>query len=158
MTETRKIGYAAKTEVPVERSRLNIEKMLTKFGATGFGSAWQEGREMLFFACRGLHIRFTFEPIDPSEYERRSNGNPRGKASTEAAVAQAHRTRWRELELLLKAKLVAIECGIRTFEEEFLPDVVMANQQRASEWMLPQLQLTAFAQKMPPMLPGYKEE
>lgn len=56
------------------------------------------------------------------------------------ASDQAARQRWRALLLCLKAKLEAVECGITTFEEEFMAHIVMPDGSTFGKWAGPQLQ------------------
>ena len=96
--------YAARTAVPVDKTRVEIEKVIRRYGATGFVSGWQNDDVRLEFLCRGRHIRFIMK---------------------EPAVEQAKRQKWRSLLLLVKAKLEAVDAKITTFEEAFLGDIVM---------------------------------
>ncbi|MBI2798928.1 MAG: hypothetical protein HYX63_01375 [Gammaproteobacteria bacterium] len=73
--------------------------------------------------------------------------------TTEQIEQQAVRQRWRALNLVIKAKLEAVESGISVFEEEFLAHIVMPNNQRVGQWMLPQIAAAYSSGKMSPMLP-----
>lgn len=42
-------------------------------------------------------------------------------------MEQAHRQKARALLLVIKAKLESVESGVETFEQAFLPNVVMAD-------------------------------
>jgi hypothetical protein len=54
-------------------------------------------------------------------------------------VEQEERTRWRSLLLVIKAKLEAVESSIATFEEEFMAQIVLPNQQTVGQWVLPEV-------------------
>jgi|AACY02.16.fsa_nt_gi hypothetical protein len=54
----------------------------------------------------------------------------------------------------IKAKLEAVEAGIVTFEEEFLPQTVLPDGSRVNEWAQPQMEQAYLEGKMPPLLPG----
>jgi hypothetical protein len=96
--------YASQTRVPTDKTRIEIERAVKRYGATGFVSGWQNDRIRIEFICRGRHIRMTM---------------------AEPAVDQAKRQKWRALLLLVKAKLEAVDAKISTFEEAFLADIVM---------------------------------
>jgi hypothetical protein len=96
--------FAATTQVPVERTKAEIEKLVRKYGAKGFGVGWQGDRAQVSFVAHERHIRFTI--IVPQ-------------------AAQAQRSRWRTLLLLVKAKLEAVDAKVVTFEEAFVGDIVM---------------------------------
>jgi hypothetical protein len=96
--------YAARTRVPVEQTRTEIERLVKRYGASGFVSGWQGVNARVGFLCQNRHIRFTVTvPEQP----------------------QAARQKWRALLLLVKAKLEAVDAGIATFEEAFVGDIVM---------------------------------
>jgi hypothetical protein len=98
--------YAARTTVPPERSRSEIESVIKRYGATGFNSGWQGEDVRVEFLCKDRHIRFVMR-------------EPQGE--------QAKRQKWRALLLLVKAKLEAVDAKIVTFEEAFLSDIVMSD-------------------------------
>ncbi len=96
--------FAARTRVPVEKTRLDIERLVKRYGAAGFGSGWQGSTARIEFVCQNRHIRFT---VQVPEQE------------------QAARQKWRALLLLVKAKLEAVDAKIASFEEAFVGDIVM---------------------------------
>ncbi|MFN7930906.1 MAG: hypothetical protein U0Y68_23875 [Blastocatellia bacterium] len=63
------------------------------------------------------------------------------RTSTQAYEAweQATRQKWRALALVIKAKLEAVESGITTIEQEFLPFIVAADGRTVGEHLIPQL-------------------
>jgi hypothetical protein len=71
----------------------------------------------------------------------------------DAAWEQACRQRWRALALVVKAKLEAVECGISTFEEEFLAWMMLPDGSTVGDRMLPQLETAYRTGQMPPLLP-----
>lgn len=124
--------YAVSTEVSVERSRAEIERVLDRYGARGFAYAKEGSRAMIGFRVldtdgRVLGVRMYLPLPDPADDQFALT--PTGKArSREAALAgweQACRSRWRALLLVVKAKLEAVDAGISTIEREFLPDLIM---------------------------------
>ena len=97
--------YASRTKVPSDKTRMDIERLVKKYGAKGFASGWHEGRAQVQFFAHNRHVRFT--------------------VSTANATAVQERERWRALLLLVKAKLVAVDAKIATFEEAFVGDIVL---------------------------------
>jgi hypothetical protein len=83
---------------------VEIERLVRKYGAKGFASAWQGQSARVEFLCHDRHIRLTV---------------------TVPESAQAEREKWRALLLLVKAKLVAVDAKIASFEEAFFSDIVM---------------------------------
>lgn len=122
------MAYAQNTEVPSDRSRAEIEKILQRYGADDFAYATNRERAMIAFAVHDRNIRFTV-PL-PDRNSREFTMTPTGKfqrtaAEAEKAYEQAVRQKWRALALMVKAKLEAVESGIVTFEQEFMPHIVL---------------------------------
>lgn len=133
--------YAEGTTVSTERSRLELEKLLRRFGASAFGYWWEHGAEQVAFTIAGRNVRITV-PIPEAESEL-FTVTPGGKRRSEAAALEAYaaevRRRWRSLLLVIKAKLAAVDDGISTLDREFLADVVLATGETFGEWIAPQL-------------------
>lgn len=123
-------GYAFDTSVPVDRSKQQIEALLSKHGADGFHTGWQSPRgddpgwDAIEFLWKQKTIRFRLA---------------RPTMRPGAALDQKNRQRWRVLHLVIKAKLEAVEAGVVTFEEEFLPFIVTANGRTVFEVLQPRL-------------------
>jgi len=146
--------YAANTEVSSELSRLEIERVLIRYGADGFAYANDGQRAMIAFRLDGRQIRFVLPLPDKEEYrytpERRQQ---RTDKAWNDAWQQACRQRWRALLLVIKAKLEACECGISSVEDEFMANVVLPSGQTVGDFMAPQIE-RAYALGAPPaMLP-----
>lgn len=136
--------YAAKTAVPVERSRAEIERVLERYGADAFMYGWNDKGAAIQFRAHGKHVRFEL-PL-PARDDKRFTHYRRGAyhyARTEDAARkeweQACRQRWRALTLVVKAKLEAVDAGITVFEDEFLAHIVLPDGQTAGEWLRPQI-------------------
>lgn len=136
--------YAQDTKVPVERSRGEIERNLIRFGASGFGYGWTaSGREQVGFTYENKQVRILVP--SPSKEDYRS----------EDAFQKERRRRWRSLGMIVKAKLVAVDDGITTFEHEFLSYFVMPNGMTIGEAVIPRLNAAAHEGKLPPLLEGH---
>lgn len=146
--------YAQKTEVPAERSRAEIERLLVRYGATAFQYGWEDNRAAVGFRIEGRYVRILMPMPHPSESETTGAGRMRSESATMRAHEQAVRQRWRALVLIIKAKLEAVASGISTIEREFMADVVMPNNQTVGQWLAPQIEAAYTSGKMPPLLPG----
>jgi len=150
--------YAAKTKVDVDQTKIEIQKLLVKYGATGFAIAWMDGTESVAFEIAHWRIRFSFPELTPDDVRKDATGRERSPAhlvggTVKSALEQAKRARWRELLLLIRAKLVAIENGVTTVEEEFHAHIILPNGQTMHEWATPYLKHAYLEGQMPPMLP-----
>jgi len=155
--------YAAKTTVDVTKTKMEIEKLLTKQGATGFMIGWVGGLESVAFELDSLRIRFSFPEVTEGDVAHDSLGRPRSSANlkggtVKTAMEQFHRTRWRELLLLIRAKLVAVESGIVTVESEFHSNIILPDGRTFGEWSAPYLKNAYLTGELPPMLPPASNE
>lgn len=138
--------YAATTTVPVEQSRAEVEKVLTRWGATSFAYGWDQNRSLIEFTTHNRRVRFVLplpDPKDPefTEYRRGDWGavQRRTPDSARKLWEQACRQRWRALVLVIKAKLEAVEVGISEFESEFLANIVTFDGRTIGQVLVPQL-------------------
>jgi hypothetical protein len=152
--------YAARTEVAPERSRAEIEHLLAQAGASGFLYGWHEQRAVLGFSLHARKYRFVLELPDRSDrrfthtaHKQRYQQQQRTKEAAEKAYQQEVRRAWRELALLIKAKLVACASGLVSVEEEFLAYALTPSGQTVSEWLGPQLDDAAAHGQLPLLLP-----
>lgn len=150
--------YAAGTEVTSDRSRLELERLLTAHGATGFAFGWDAGEssQRVMFRLADRMIRLTVHL--PDSTDPTVNRTPTGRARTRTQVAEQLkgelRRRWRSLLLVTKARLVAVEDGVQTLEEAFMADVVLPDGSTVAEWLTPQLDTAYATAEMPSLLPG----
>lgn len=138
------MAYASTTEVPVSRSKANIEDILMKYGAEQFAQIFDSKKAMVQFRADERLIRFTIQLPQQNEYR------------TIKAYDQATRTIWRCLLLCIKAKLESVESGIATFEEEFLAQIVLPDKSTVWDFMKPQIEHAYETGNAPKML-GFTE-
>lgn len=133
--------YAEQTTVPSDRSRAEIERTLTRYGATTFQYGWTDGRAVIGFAMKDRQIRFVLPLPARAEFTKTPTGKDRASSQVTKSHAQAERQRWRALALMVLAKLEAVEAGIVTFEEEFLPHTVLPSGRTVFEEIAPAVSL-----------------
>ncbi len=148
--------YATNTEVSSDRSRAEIEKTLTRYGATGFMYGWSEQSGVVAFEANGRRVKFELPLPDRNadEFTLTPTGRERSESQAEKEYEQSVRQKWRALALVIKAKLEAVEAGITEFDEEFLAHIVLPNQQTVGQWMLPQVEQAYLTGDLPQLLPG----
>jgi hypothetical protein len=156
--------YASETSVSVEKSRAEIERILMRYGASGFFSGFADNQAMVGFqiADRMVKIIMRMPDRDDEEFTHYMHSGTCLKERTRDAALkkweQACRQHWRALALIIKAKLEAVECGISTVEREFLADIVMPDGRSFGEWAHPQVDKMYKGGKMPPLLPGASDD
>lgn len=149
--------YASDTSVDSARSRAEIERTLTRYGATGFMYGWDAERAIVGFVIDGRQVKFALPLPDRTDREfthTPSRGTPRSAAQQEAVYEQAVRQRWRALALVIKAKLEAVASGIVTFEQEFAMHFLLPGGQTIGEQLLPRLPQLYAGADLPALLPG----
>jgi hypothetical protein len=146
--------YAARTDVPADRSRAEIERLLVRYGATAFQYGWEGDVAAIGFKLQDRYVRILLPMPERTDVARSATGKQRSDTSQQRAYEQAVRQRWRALVLIIKAKLEAIASGITTLEREFMADVVMPNNETVGQWLQPQIEAAYQSGRMPPLLPG----
>lgn len=124
--------YASKTTVATSASVEDIRRTVERYGASAFGylteSSPQVSRAAVTFVAHGRQVRIVVDMPDRQDREfthTPSRGAPRDSSAAHAAWEQACRQRWRAVALLVKALLEAVESGIVTFSEAFLPFTIV---------------------------------
>jgi hypothetical protein len=147
--------YAEGTTVTPEKSRGEIERTLTRYGADAFSYGWDGDRAMLAFRASGRMIRFEL-PMPPlADFRYTPSGRrERDHAGMVAEREKAMRQRWRALALVVKAKLEAVEAGISEFEQEFMANIVLPDNTTVGDWMGPQIAEAYERGTMPKLLPA----
>lgn len=153
--------FAESTSVSSEKSRTEIERTLTRYGADGFMYGWADDNAVIAFRMNNRHIKFML-PM-PNQHSKEFTHTPaRGTArSTDEAMRaydQAVRQRWRALALVIKAKLEAVESGITIFDDEFMAHIVLPDGKTIGQFMRPQIESAYADGKMPPLLSHYGGE
>lgn len=145
-------SFAEGTSVPVERSRAELETMLSRAGAGQYGvfNNRDEGFAIVAFTM----LPKGAEPSSLRQYRVRLP-LPKAEAFTKKKIRgymyhctaeeqnklweQACRERWRALVLATKAKLVLIELGVSSFEHEFLADLALPDGGTLGEAIAPRI-------------------
>ena len=95
--------YARNTNVSSELSRLEIEKILIKYGADNFAYATASGKAMICFTMFDRQVKFFLPLPKKEEFRFTPTGRDRTENSQYEAWEQACRQRWRALKLVIQA-------------------------------------------------------
>ena len=154
--------YATETNVQPETSRGEIERTLTKYGATQFMYGWgeHEGLEVAVvgFQAHGRQVRFHLRMPDKNDRQFRVTESGRArtdKGAIEKAYQQAVRQRWRALALTIKALLEAVEVGLVSFEEAFLAHIMLPDGSSVGQQIMPKIADAYENNTMVSLLPNY---
>lgn len=148
--------YAAETTVTVDRSRQEIERILTRYEADE-RLIYQDDKGRVVIQCRvrGRILRFHIE-IPPLEwFQTDETGRFIPPARRRKAQEQEERRRWRVLTILLKAKFETVaDATVTDFDREFGPYMVLPNGETAGDWLAPQIEEAYRTGIMPDTLSG----
>ena len=148
--------YAKETSVSKDRSLAEVERTLTRYGASGFVYAWSGNDAMIGFVVGNRQIRLVIPLPDRNSRQFTHTPErhfPRSKAQAQEAYEQAVRQRWRALALYVKATLEAIEAGIIQFDDAFLSYTALPDGRTGGQWMQPQIEQVYKTGTMPRLLP-----
>lgn len=145
--------YAKNTNVSSELSRIEIEKILVRYGADNFAYATASGKALIGFSLCNRQVKFILPLPKIEDFSLTPTGRQRTDKSQYDAWEQACRQRWRALKLVIQAKLEAVECGISVFEDEFMANIVLPGGQTVGDFMKPQIEAAYETGRLPAMLP-----
>lgn len=122
------MAFAENTSVPVERSIAEIVALVKKAGADRVAQYEERERFVVQFAIADRQVRFQVSLPPMSDMPTRDGRGTLLTAKQRTAKRdQACRQKARALLLVIKAKLESVASGVETFEQAFLPNVVMAD-------------------------------
>lgn len=135
--------YASHTSVPVEKTRIEIERLLARHKARQYGTAvdYETRKARVQFRLADRIVRFVIALPDPARHTR-------------VKVEQLERQRWRALLLVIKAKLESVENAIETFEQAFLAQVVLPDDTTVGDAVQPYIADAYATGRMPRLLTG----
>ena len=139
--------YAEGTTVAAEKTRVEIETLLTRYGASSFGYLVDDGRAAVAFKAKGRRVRLLLpvpseeDPKLAARHGRSIYRNGRYVKIVPPDKIQAEvRRRWRALLLAIKSKLENVASGIETFEEAFLAQILLPGGQTVGEAVAPRIE------------------
>lgn len=140
--------YAKQTAVPIAKSRQEIDQTLRRWGAkqVQWSDDYDGGRAMLRFFWeyeeQAFAARFTIAFLDDTALRDECvDGRTGGFSQTkyDKALKRIGMVEHRELALLIKAIFVAVDAGIISAEEIFLPFLEDDSGSTVAQIVLPQL-------------------
>lgn len=146
--------YALNSNVPPEKTVMQIKALLRKYGAESLTYGETEHKVAFVFMMKGRWIRFVM-PLPSRADAVQAVSNQYGAKGDFNPVKydQLVRSRWRALLLTIQAKLESVESGIETFEQAFMAQIMLPDGRTVSEWASPQIEAAYSNGMMPPMLP-----
>lgn len=131
--------YAEGTEVSVERSITEVKRLILRYGAESFTYQETPGDIKIAFVLSHLGVQMSVEFPDAEKYAFTPTGKRRYDDAKWAEWEKECKRRMRSLAAVIKAKFIAIDDGVATVEQEFLPYIVMHDGRRIGDCLIPQL-------------------
>jgi hypothetical protein len=142
--------YAKNTKVPIERSRIEIEKILKRYGINNFFFGTSPRGDGIGFEYNGRTIKFGIPLPKRNDFKAIQTG--------EQDYKRALRQRYRVLVIALKSKLEMVDIGLTTFEDEFLAQTCLTGGRTVGEALHPQIEKMLQTGDMPNLLPAGQKE
>jgi len=131
--------YAQGTEVSVERSLGEVERILQRFGADSFAYQKKADSTAIAFEIRGLNVMMRVSMPAVKDFLLTDTGRKRTDSAAWSERDKECRRRMRSLSAVIKAKLVAVDDGVATIEQEFLPYIQLPDGTSIGEALIPQI-------------------
>lgn len=150
--------YAKDTTVSVDRSKAEIERLVVKYGAEGYSTAWSKNKARVEFIIGGRHIRMDIALPSPDDkrFQLTETGRSRSSEAAFKDWERECRAVWRRLKLIIHAKLEAVECGDSTYDREFMADIMLPDGRTAGQHVLPAIEEAYNGGKVKALLPAFK--
>jgi hypothetical protein len=148
--------YAHATTTTKTATLAELERVLSKYGCTSFISGTVDGDASIAFQVHGLNVLMRV-PLPDINEKRFTHTPTSGVARHPDKVFDEHqaavRATWRALLLFVKAKLVGVDQGLTTIEQEFLPHILLPGGGTFGDRVIPQIREAYATGHMPPLLP-----
>ena len=105
--------------------------MVMKYGAEEFATVIRKNEALVGFQYKNIRVEMAV-PL-PDKNDKRFRLTPAGRSRRSETQAFTEwdkevRRRWRSLCLVIKALLVGVDDGVLTFEQAFMPYIVIGGQ------------------------------
>lgn len=147
--------FAEDTTVSSDKSRAEIERLVTRYGAISTAFMNSPGRALIMFEAQSRRIVFELPLPDISDAAFALDGrkHKRSPQQRHDVWERACRQKWRALALVIKAKLEAVQSGITEFEDEFLAHIMMPDGLTVGKHIRPNIAAAYAGGSMVPLLP-----
>lgn len=152
--------YAIGTTVSEDRSRVELERVLLKYGCNKLGVMTDLDNDVsvVMFEYNGWPVKMVvpMPSRDDKEFIETETGRERSESVASKAWEQARRQRWRVIVLMVKAKFEAILAGSASFEREFMSYFVLPGGRDVGDEIMDKLLNAKERGELPRALPEFK--
>lgn len=155
MTTPKIRKFAQDTSITQDRTISDIRAVLKRRGTDGFMMGDKPGLAVIGFEHSRRVYRFDLPMPAIEDFRLTPTGTTRGDQAVIKAWTDECNRRFRALLATIKGRMVAVDEGMSTFEEEFALESVLADgKTTVRQYVLPQLDAAYATGKMPPLLPA----
>ncbi len=144
--------FASKTNVDSIKSRMEIERIVLKYGCTQFSYMTKPNAAVIGFKSVDRFVKMELRLPTLAESSVNKVGATMSAKQAQGAWEQQIRQRWRALALVVKAKLESVELGVATFEQEFMPYILLPNGETVGSSVTPLIAQAYSSGKTPQIL------
>jgi hypothetical protein len=131
------VTYARGTEVNVAGSQQEVGRIFMRYGIETYSFGASPGKAVVEFLLGAFPVRVEV-PLPPRPAEDKEQNPKTGRwVQTIPPWEQAVKERWRALVLLLKANLEAVELGLLSVEQAFMPYLILSDGRVLGDMVLP---------------------
>lgn len=131
------MAYAQNTSVPIEKTMGELRRLAAKHKSQTFSLIEHETQAGVMMRIQDRAVRIVV-PL-PTCADVMKDALGRYLKYSKARHDRLLRQRWRAILLLLTAKFEMIELGIETFDQAFMPYLVLKSGQTMAEAVMPQI-------------------
>jgi hypothetical protein len=143
--------YAQGTTVSIEKSEIEVRRVLQKYGATKFGTMVEPEQATIFCELKNRRVQIVV-PMPTKKEKAWMYASP-------AKVDAERRRRWRVLLITLKAMLEAVESGLMSFDQAFLAFIEVPGTARTlGDELVPRLNALYAGASLKALLAGNPDE
>jgi hypothetical protein len=143
-------SYAQGTKVDAHGTQFDIMKALSRFGVAKhafMSETCEDGsqRAAVAFEYAGLNYKISVltPPPDHEAFTHSEGGRARTQIQATTAYESEIKRRWRSLYAVIKAKLIAVDDDVATFEQEFMAYILTGSGETLYESLEPELKKAA---------------
>jgi len=150
------MDYAKKTNVSIDSSRAEVDRLLRRAGAQKCMSGWNDDSVFVAFVLDNIPVKLSIQMPKKEKFTETETGRQRKQSAANQVWEQACRQRMREFCLLLKSKLVAVSNGLQSIEHEFYADICLPSTGKTIfETQGNFINEAITSGKLQPLLPGF---
>ena len=115
------IKFAENTNVSIEKTQFEIQKLLRKFAVNKIAFLYDENIIMFELNGKAIRIQLKEPNINNVSIQKTPSGLQRKEEAIQKLYQQKLRQKWRIFHFLLKSAIISIQAEVITAEQFFIP-------------------------------------